>query len=334
MNYLTNYYKNICENLEQKIAYLNHQLNEYYVTREMRERLLSPRKKSTFPSENQNPRSNYDFDMDLDVYKNSDKKVPGKKPNYQPFQDDFPYNDPEDKIPIKVQPKFPEKKTINPQEYDMGPIRPKPGKVAPKRYSQETTEDDIRKMRQDAVAAGGLPPSAVDEPMPSGVSKSIIPDIFKNFGNSKPKSGPRRAVTQSGKVISINDPGYHPDPGNEGMLDGSGRRNEWRDKDGNIHVSYGVRPVPRDESPREAYVEIGDDFDDKTTNPKDYFDNKKKNRPFSVKDDMEELFRMKKAMSSFTQDEEKFPRYETGKSPNVPTNVTPIDRSKYIQKKF
>jgi hypothetical protein len=94
-----------------------------------------------------------------------------------------------------------------------------------------------------------------------------------------PQEAPRkpgRGVTKSGKMITITDPGY---TNTSGMIDGSGRRNVNRDKDGNVQITYGISGPPEGmSSSGEDYVSVGDDFDDKTSNPTEYYNTKSKQR--------------------------------------------------------
>ena len=87
---------------------------------------------------------------------------------------------------------------------------------------------------------------------------------------------PGRGVTKSGKMITITDPGF---TNTSGMIDGSGRRNVNRDKDGNVQITYGISGPPEGmSSGGEDYVSVGDDFDDKTSNPTEYYNTKAKQR--------------------------------------------------------
>lgn len=88
---------------------------------------------------------------------------------------------------------------------------------------------------------------------------------------------PKRGVTKSGKMITITDPGYI---NTSGMIDGSGRSNVNRDKDGNVKITYGVnnRPGEGFTTDGEDYVDVDDDFDDKTSNPTEYYTTKSKQR--------------------------------------------------------
>tara|TARA_R110000868_G_scaffold403384_1_gene680566 strand:- start:117 stop:791 length:675 start_codon:yes stop_codon:yes gene_type:complete len=130
------------------------------------------------------------------------------------------------------------------------------------------------------------PSSPFKQPRPDGgFPKKEVIDQSKLSGSIAgglgiPKEAPpkpRRGVTKSGKMITITDPGY---TNTSGKLDGSGRRNVNRDKDGNVHITYGVSSgSPEGMSNHgEDYVDVGDDFDDKTSNPTEYYNTKSKQR--------------------------------------------------------
>jgi len=101
------------------------------------------------------------------------------------------------------------------------------------------------------------------------------PSKFGEKDSEEPRK-PRRGVTKSGKIITINDPGY---TSRSGRFDGSGRRNTFRDKDGNVHVTYGITNQPPEgmSYDGEDYVEAGNDFSDQT-NASDYYTKKAKER--------------------------------------------------------
>jgi hypothetical protein len=118
---------------------------------------------------------------------------------------------------------------------------------------------------------GGFPKQEViDQSKPSG-------SIAGGLGISpEAPTKPRRGVTKSGKMITITSD-KRPE---SRYIDGSGMSNEYRDKDGNVHIAYGVRSGPPEGMSRdgEDYVDVGDDFDDKTSNPTEYYTTKSKQR--------------------------------------------------------
>jgi hypothetical protein len=133
--------------------------------------------------------------------------------------------------------------------------------------------------------AGTVLPSSFKKPRPEGgFPKKEVIDQSKPSGSIAGGLGispeaptkPRRGVTKSGKMITITSD-KRPE---SRYIDGSGMSNEYRDKDGNVHIAYGVRSGPPEGMSRhgEDYVDVGDDFDDKTSNPTEYYTTKSKKR--------------------------------------------------------
>ena len=161
-----------------------------------------------------------------------------------------PMPKPESKVGPKPKPKPEPKPTLIPPAGTLLPSpMPKPeSKVGPKPEPKPRKGD----IKEPGGIAGGL---------------GIPPETPRK---------PGRGVTKSGKIITITDPGF---TNTSGKIDGSGRRNVNRDKDGNVHITYGISGPPEGmSSGGEDYVHVGDDFDDKTSNPTEYYNTKSKQR--------------------------------------------------------
>ena len=155
-----------------------------------------------------------------------------------------------------------------------------------KKFMPSRPTGEESKPQPSLTSVRPAPSSPFKQPRPEGgfPKKEVI-------GQSKPSGSiagglgipqeaptkPRRGVTKSGKMITITDPGY---TNTSGMIDGSGRRNVNRDKDGNVKITYGVNNGPGEgfTTGGEDYVDVGDDFDDKTSNPTEYYNTKAKQR--------------------------------------------------------
>ncbi len=95
----------------------------------------------------------------------------------------------------------------------------------------------------------------------------------------------KRGVTKDGKIITINDPGYKP---SNNAITGAGRRNQWRDAQGNVHVTYGVNNTPPSSGMKLGggdYVEIGDDYKEGDS-LQDYYKNKTEQRQTALQNMM------------------------------------------------
>jgi len=114
-----------------------------------------------------------------------------------------------------------------------------------------------------------------------GMTPAPAKNLFGGIGRGEisPRNPKKRGVTRSGEIIEIDDPGYHPLPGKENIIDGSGRRNVWRDRSGNIRVTYGIgsEPGPGWSMSQGDHVELGDDYKE-GDNLIDYYKNKIKQR--------------------------------------------------------
>lgn len=140
-----------------------------------------------------------------------------------------------------------------------GKFKPRKGDIKePEGVNTPTKEvlDQFRKKRETDKASGGIA---------GGLG---IPQ--------EAPTKPRRGVTKSGKIITITSD-KRPE---SRYIDGSGRSNVNRDKDGNVHITYGVNNHSPEGMSRngEDYVEVDDDFDDKTSNPTEYYTTKSKQR--------------------------------------------------------
>ena len=175
---------------------------------------------------------------------------------------------------------YPGKKETQPRDpaKEMEAIR----KFMPSRL----TGEEYKPQRSLIPPAGTVLPSPTKKLKPPADQGFVPrPDHVKYEGGLAgglgiPQEAPRkpgRGVTKSGKIITITDPGFRS---TSGMIDGSGRRNVHRDKDGNVQISYGVsnRTPEGMTNDGEDYVEVGDDFDDKTSNPTEYYNTKSNQR--------------------------------------------------------
>jgi len=209
MNYLTNYYRNLCEQLQEKLNILEGQLNELnYGPGGIKPSFDPERMKSAL--------SGGGADKSKRILTNT-------KPSYIPRHDQ-PYVD-QNKQPLK-------RRQLNPgYEYgldgepvyvgDTEPIKPfggfkpedlyvggksnlRPRTSQTSAESEGETDEDIYRMRQTAVDQGGLPQSTVDAPinrtkqMPDGTRiQSQTPARIKiqpniDAGPMKPKIPPFR----------------------------------------------------------------------------------------------------------------------------------------------
>lgn len=154
-----------------------------------------------------------------------------------------------------------------------------------KKFMPSRPTGEESKPQPSLTSVRTAPSSPFKQPRPEGgFPKQEVIDQSKPSGSiagglGVPPETPRkpgRGVTKSGKMITITDPGF---TNTSGMIDGSGRRNVNRDKDGNVQITYGISGPPEGmSSGGEDYVSVGDDFDDKTSNPTEYYNTKAKQR--------------------------------------------------------
>jgi len=146
------------------------------------------------------------------------------------------------------------------------------------------TGEEYKPQRSLVPPAGTVLPSPTKKLKPTDQGYVPGPDHVKDEGGLAGGLGttpetptkPRRGVTKSGKIITITSD-KRPE---SRYIDGSGMSNKYRDKDGNVHIKYGVRSGPPEGMLRdgEDYVDVGDDFDEKTSNPTEYYNTKSKQR--------------------------------------------------------
>lgn len=160
MDYLTNYYKNICEQLQEKLNILEAQLNEYGPSQ------LEAMRRGEYVDP-------CDSDMPPpDCYK---RQI---TPSFQP----------------KPQPK-PQPKMVPGPTYNVH-VKPPMPKPLPTNQPDGETDEDIIRMRQTAADQGGIPQDMVNEPiertkqLPDGStirSKTVQPPkVRPNIGGAGP----------------------------------------------------------------------------------------------------------------------------------------------------
>jgi len=248
MDYLSNYYRNLCEQLQEKLNILETQLNEIKV---------EPNGKSSFDG------------MTTEQIRASMKET-GKllkignisginKSDRIPHIGDAGPIGPGGIRPIKpgeLKPKIPGLTPKTPRLPGFGiddtkpsPFNPskifpskipsdlfRPGKrPAPKIGSTDETDEDIIKIRQTAADQGGIPQDMVDEPINR---TKQLPDGRLIYGKSGPNPK-RRPNIDGGPIIRKNPPPYpKPSPRDETMiprtLDGFKKEQNFNDAMGLI----------------------------------------------------------------------------------------------------
>jgi hypothetical protein len=160
MNYLTNYYKNLSEQLQVKVNALNSQLNEYLVQKGEKDGKKGVWRGSKFTPDEENK-----FDperkewLDSQMVKPKTQRGDIGEPDYSKYKVNI------DDVTREFRKRSNKLDSIKPENTE--------------------TDEDIIQMRQNAVNQGGIPQDMVNEPLPGfNFKKGLAFPVFKEKQNS------------------------------------------------------------------------------------------------------------------------------------------------------